>query len=549
MKCVFCHKLAENGAFFEPLTKIIYIFFMKKINKHFGKRNLVMLAFVKVFLFILSVSLCFVGTFFLESIGVLESFFPLESPEAVLFTITHNVGGAQKIIYILLEPCVKKTIGDALFIFGLLGFLSMCMAFFLARKEGRERNICNELKKAFIYGATGIGILNLIIWALVIYKFPVEPYFQYCKSIMTGPIYNSLYEDDYVNPDTVQVVFEKKRNLIFVMMESMESNFQNRELGGDLDENLIPEITELVKTNISFMPGGISVVGTGWTMAETIAKTCGIPLQEPIERNKNGIRNYLKNMVCLTDILHENGYAIKLLQGTYIRFASMDYFAISHGISKDDIRDLLVFERNGIFRTDTSFFKSVKDSELYEEVKATVTGLGKQNEPWMLWFYTIDTHGPYGRVDSGCVETPLSIEKKDQYPFVVRCASKLINDFIEWAKMQDWFENTTIVVLGDHPAMVAPEVAGFPSEKMEHYWLNFFMNSAIDSISKKNRQFTSFDMYPTILEAVGAKIEGRALGLGRSLFSNEPTLIEKYGKDSLNVLIKKKGSKYKSFWD
>ena len=515
----------------------------------FKKRNIVMLRFAKLFLFILIVALCFVGMFFLESIDVLDAFFPLKNPEAVLFTLTHNVGGAQKVVYLLLEPCVKKTIEDTFFILAILGLSSMCLSLFVVRKETMKRNIRHVLKMAFFYGTIGIGIFILIIWAVVTYKFPIAPYAQYFKTVVVTPVYNSLYEDDYVAPDTVQVVFEKKRNLIFVMMESMETNFQNRELGGNLDENIIPEITDLLNTNLSFMPGGISVAGTGWTMAETIAKTCGIPLQESIERNKNGIRNYLKNMVCLTDILRENGYAIKLLQGTYIRFASMDYFSTSHGISKDDIRDLIFFERNGISRTDTSFFRSVKDSVLYEEVKTTVTDMGKQNEPWMLWFYTIDTHGPYGRVDSGCVEMPQSIEMKNQYPFVVRCASKLINDFIEWAKKQDWFENTTIVVLGDHPAMVAPEVVGFPNEKIEHYWLNFFMNSAIDSVPNKTRQFTSFDMYPTILEAMGAKIEGHALGLGRSLFSNEPTLIEKYGKDSLNALIKKKGAKYKSFWD
>ena len=515
----------------------------------FRKRNLVVWLLAKLFLFILIVVLCFVGMFFLESIDVLDAFFPLKNPEAVLFTITHNVGGAQKIIYILLEPCAKKTIEDALFILALLGLSSMCLSLFSAKKEFAKRNIRCILKKAFVYGFAGIGIYNLIIWALVIYKSPIAPYIQYCKSIMAGPVYNSLYEEDYVNSDTVRVVFEQKRNLIFVMMESMERNFQDREQGGNLDKNLIPEITELFSTNILFKPGGVSVEGTGWTMAETIAKTCGIPLQEPIERNEYGIRNYLKKVVCLTDILHNNGYAIKLLQGTNIKFASMDHFSISHGVSKDDISDIRVFERKGIFRTDTSFFRSVKDSELYEEVKATVTDLGKQSEPWMLWFYTIDTHGPYGRVDSGCVERPLPVEMKNQYPFVVRCASKMINDFVEWAKMQDWFENTTIVVLGDHPAMVAPDVVGFPNEKIEHYWLNFFMNSAIDSVPNKVRQFTSFDMYPTILEAMGAKIEGHALGLGRSLFSNEPTLIEKYGKDSLNALIKKKGSKYKSFWD
>ena len=507
-----------------------------------------MLLLAKSFLFILIVVLCFVGMFLFKSFDVLINFLPLDNPEAVVFTLTHNVGGAQRLMYKLLEPYVPKTIEDVFFVFSIVGLSSMGLSLFFAQKEAKQ-SIRHILKKALIYSTVGIGIVNLVIWFLVIYKFPLAPYVQFAKSIMADPIYNSLYEEDYVHPDSVNIVFEKKRNLIFVMLESMESNFQDREHGGNLDENLIPEITELLNTNLSFMPGGISVEGTGWTMAETVAKTCGIPLQEPIEHNKYGIRKYLEKIVCLTDILQKNGYEIKLLKGASATFGSMNYFSASHGIDKKNIYDLNTFMKKGILPSDSSFFTSIKDSDLYNEVKELTLEVSRQNKPWMIWFYTIDTHFPYGRIDSGCVEIPPSLESQDQFPFVVRCTSKLIRDFIEWSKAQDWFENTTIVVLGDHPAMIAPELVGFSKKKITHYWLNFFVNPQIDSLPKKERRFTSFDMYPTILEAMGAKIDGHALGLGRSLFSNEPTLIEKYGWSPLNALIKKKGSKYKSFWD
>ena len=101
--------------------------------------------------------------------------------------------------------------------------------------------------------------------------------------------------------------------------------------------------------------------------------------------------------------------------------------------------------------------------------------------------------------------------------------------------------------MGDHPGMASLEVIGFTQEKLDRYWLNFFINSTVKKKSD-NRKVTSFDMYPTILEAMGAKIDGRALGLGRSLFSSEQTLLEKYGKDSLNVLLGTKSSLYDSFW-
>lgn len=137
---------------------------------------------------------------------------------------------------------------------------------------------------------------------------------------------------------------------------------------------------------------------------------------------------------------------------------------------------------------------------------------------------------------------------ENQYPYVLNCASKQLANFLEWAEKQKWYENTTIAVMGDHPAMVARNVIGYSDEKMERYWLNFFVNSSVEKKIKNKRKFTSFDMFPTILEAMGVKIDGHALGLGRSLFSDEPTLIEIYGRDSLNSLIGMKSTVYDSFW-
>ena len=44
-----------------------------------------------------------------------------------------------------------------------------------------------------------------------------------------------------------------------------------------------------------------------------------------------------------------------------------------------------------------------------------------------------------------------------------------------------------------------------------------------------NRQFTSLDMFPTTLAALGAEIEGERLALGTNLYSNKKTIIEEKG--------------------
>lgn len=40
-------------------------------------------------------------------------------------------------------------------------------------------------------------------------------------------------------------------------------------------------------------------------------------------------------------------------------------------------------------------------------------------------------------------------------------------------------------------------------------------------------------MFPTILASMGVAIDGDRLGLGTNLFSQQPTLLEKYGIDEV----------------
>ena len=52
-------------------------------------------------------------------------------------------------------------------------------------------------------------------------------------------------------------------------------------------------------------------------------------------------------------------------------------------------------------------------------------------------------------------------------------------------------------------------------------------------------EFSDMDMYPTTLAAMGFNIEGNKLALGTNLFSELPTIIEKYGQDYINEEVQK----------
>ena len=82
------------------------------------------------------------------------------------------------------------------------------------------------------------------------------------------------------------------------------------------------------------------------------------------------------------------------------------------------------------------------------------------------------------------------------------------------------------------------------AENFERVTYNAFINSEIKPINEKNRSFTNYDIFPTILASMGVEIEGNKLGLGTNLFSEEKTLVEKYGLEYVDGELKKNSTFY-----
>ena len=133
-------------------------------------------------------------------------------------------------------------------------------------------------------------------------------------------------------------------------------------------------------------------------------------------------------------------------------------------------------------------------------------------------------------------------EKYKMYNETKKIADSKIGEFINWMKKQDFYENTTIVIVGDHMTMQSNFYELNKNYQRTIY--NTFINSKVDPIKEKNRLFSTLDMFPTTLASLGVKIEGNKLGLGVNLFSEEETLIEKLGLEYLNEEISKKSNYY-----
>lgn len=351
-----------------------------------------------------------------------------------------------------------------------------------------------------------------------------------------------IYENYYVDPDSVVVKAPlEKKNLLYIYMESMETTYSSRDVGGYQEINYIPNLTAMSEKNISFSNssnfGGWHVIsGTGWTMGSLFATSSGVPFSFPVFGNDMDKREtFAPGIVTLGDILKHDGYGNGFLCGSYGSFGGRSLFYSTHG--NYTVYDYIWANWSGRIPEGYSVWWGYDDRYLYKIAKELLTYAKDSDAPWNITMLTADTHHIDGYVCPLCGN-----EYGSQLENVVKCADNQIKKFIEWCKSQPWYEDTVIVICGDHPRMDTSLVEGI--EDYDRTVFNCFINTAETSEYTKNREFTAMDMFPTVLSALGYEIEGDKLGLGTDLFSGKKTLCEEIGYEELNRELAKFSSYY-----
>ena len=357
---------------------------------------------------------------------------------------------------------------------------------------------------------------------------------------------STFIKEQYVEPqDSLLTWPQKKRNLVYIFLESMEASYSSIENGGGFEEDLIPELTALAKENISFsdkngqLGGALPLPYTTWTIAGMFAQTAGLPLTLPIDSNTMGeYSTFLPNVVSLGNLLEDAGYHNCLMIGSDATFGGRRNYFEQHG--NYEILDYNWAKDTGVIPEDYHVFWGMEDSRLIDEVKNRLTELASGEEPFNLTMLTVDTLFPDGYRCDLC-----EYQHDSDYKDALSCSSRQIANLVAWIQKQDFYEDTTIVISGDHLTMSAEieeELSGY-----ERHVYNCIINSAATSFSAKNemnRTFSTMDMFPTTLAAMGVTIEGNRLGLGTNLFGNRATLLEEFGYGYVTDELKKNSEFY-----
>ena len=343
---------------------------------------------------------------------------------------------------------------------------------------------------------------------------------------------SEIFEERYASPEAVQITFpEEKRNLIYIFLESMEISYLSEDLGGGQEDNLIPELYELAQETINFshnedVGGFLPVTGATWTIGAMVAHTSGVPLKLPpdVAENEYGQDDggFLPGIVSLQDILAEEGYYQTLMVGSVASFGGRRQYYLQHGA--DYVYDISTARRDDIVEDDYFVWWGMEDKYLFEYARQELTEISQKEEPFAFTMLTVDTHHIGGYVCEYCDD-----EHDEQYENVMSCSSQQVLEFVEWLEQQPFYEDTTIIITGDHLSMDKGYFTRNVDEDYVRRSYNCFINSAADAEYTENRQFSALDMFPTTLAAMGCTIEGEYLGLGVNLFSGKPTLIELLG--------------------
>ncbi|HHX69796.1 MAG: LTA synthase family protein [Miniphocaeibacter sp.] len=477
----------------------------------------------RVFSSVLSTIIIIVSTILIMTALYMSFTFRNKGIKDIVYHLKSGIGGTSPdVVFSILGACIIP--------FTIMLAVLLLPMFLLKRKKNYPAKRAGRIKMVYSIGV--MCIASTMFYNLLGGDDYVKAVFQ------ESPI----IEENYVDPRNVTMNFpEKKQNLILIYAESIENSVLNKNIGGGWNYSIMPELEEIALENTNFsntdkIGGFHQVEGTTWSIAGITASTSGIPLKGFVN-NEYKSENFLDGAYSLGDVLRDEGYNLKVMMGSKAEFGGKEQFFKNHG--NYDIFDFHHAVDNGYMREEDKVWWGYEDSKLFEWSKEEATKLASEDKPFNLVIETVNTHYTDGWLEEG------GEEKFDtQYENVHAQSSQQINEFVEWVKQQDFYENTTIVIMGDHLGMQDKFYSDNLDSNYDRTVYNAIINPRIEAKNNKNRSFTTFDMYPTILASLGVEIEGEQLGLGINMYSGKDTLVEKYGYDYFNEELMKNSTFY-----
>lgn len=461
--------------------------------------------------------------------------------DQLVFHMNTNLEGSNWSTFL---PTILKAL-----LYILIASVGCIVVIFIKKKFIKKANSYRkfELKGKEIIKAYSLQFVTMLsgIIAISILLSSLSSSYYLVDYLAARRIDTTLYDEYYTEPASTELIFpEKKKNLVYIYMESMEMSLADESSGGGKSTNLIPELTSIALENDCFngdtniLNGARPLYNSTWTIAGIVAESSGLPLgiNHVLTNRKNSISSFMPGATTLGDILEKEGYHNVFMLGSDAKFGNRNVYFEEHG--NYDILDYYWAKNNNKLPSSNYYvWWGYEDKKLFEYAKEELTELANSDEPFALSLLTVDTHFTNGYLCEDCPDTYTS-----QYSNVIACSSQKVSELVEWIQAQPWGEDTVIVLNGDHLCMDSKYYSDMPEGYVRKTY------TAIINSSKKEpdtvRSYSTMDLFPTTLSAMGVTIVGDRLGLGTDLYSDTPTLLEELGENYLNYELSLNSSFY-----
>ena len=338
----------------------------------------------------------------------------------------------------------------------------------------------------------------------------------------------------YIQP---KVRINPKYNVLWVYIESLEPKHA-------VDSGFKPDFRRGV--TVPF----VSLSGTGWTHAGVMASQCGVPYLMLPGSDRS---THLKRATCMTDVMAKLGYKIRFVGGAAMEFSNGGDFLQAHSIQRSDAIGTTEL-RKLLAPTLPDIAWGYGDTVLMDFAERDILNIHRSGEKYFYILQTIDTHGPHGMFSPRCAQQGF----KNTHADIYRCTLSRVDRLLRSLKEAGVFENTALVLMGDHPLMrsykftwndTLHDLAGGSMKASQHdvyaymwspKWLHQFKSVNTSALGH-------FDIYPSVFSLAGGDFEQDGAGLGRNIFEL-PSLLDRYSINEFNYLLTRKSDFYESLW-
>ena len=373
------------------------------------------------------------------------------------------------------------------------------------------------------------------VWCgILLYSMYYVNFFTFFREqAVLGDFYT---EGAYVDPRTVTVSGTGKKNLIIIYCESIEETFGRSEvMGEDLLAPLRPSI-ETPDLRIDQMPGA------DFTIGGIVASQCGIPLKSIsiLSGNLTGwaLDRYLPGAVCLGDYLKKDGYHNVYYNGSSGLFSGLNKFFLSHGYEEFMGKEEWLDKKH--VDPATMNIWAMYDSDMVDRSIERIDELMAEGKKFSFALSTMDTHEP-GFLSPPCVDQGFSAD----WAGYVKCSVSQVQRLLEHISDKGWADDFVILVMGDHLARM-PEMDGVELKEVEGRFVLCSLKRDATLVPVRS-VITHFDLFPTLLAALGFTVEGERLGFGYNVFSREVAPEEGY-RDKLRKRVLGRSKTYENLW-